>query len=157
MRRKAEAEAAVAIFQTLEMQKSRDASAVLVLFQIETQKSHRGYRDSLLHSCCACSRRRTLQQTALLSCWEPLIYWDRMLIIMGSMKRLVVFFFLNEQCSPINFGFVMDAEKILRNYQRNWFGDFRCAYVQHNFTVSLFAIKRDIDDVGAGFPLEAFT
>jgi len=40
-------------------------------------------------------------------------------MIKESMERLVVFFFLNKQCSPINLGFVMNAGKILRNYQGN--------------------------------------
>lgn len=46
----------------------------------------------------------------------------------------------------------MNAGKILPNYQRNWFFRFQCVYVQHNFTVPLFADRRDTDEIGAGFP-----
>ena len=52
----------------------------------------------------------------------------------------------------------MNVGKILHNYQRNWFFEFQCVYIQHNFTFSLFAKKeRDIDEAGAGFSLEVFT
>lgn len=42
-----------------------------------------------------------------------------MLFIMESIKRFVAFFFLTNQCSPFNVGFVMNAGKIVCNYQRN--------------------------------------
>lgn len=63
-----------------------------------------------------------------------------MLFIMESIKRFVAFSFLTNQCSPFNVGFVMNAGKIVCNYQRNGFFRFPRVCVQHNF-ISLFVKK----------------
>lgn len=129
---------ATAVFQILKMQKALETLLVLMLFQTKTQKSCRGCWDNLWHSWSLPGAKLVLAQA--LPCQAVQGYWfteTECYLLWNPLKGLLTSFFLTNQCSPFNVGFVMNAGKIVCNYQRNWFFRFPCVCVQHNLSPCL--------------------